>query len=146
MADLSQTRILGKSDGHLLHARWRPQSPILDAQVGGWAASLTRSVLESDRRFRTLSLIRPYSGICLAVSRLRCVCYTPDAKVCLFVRRVGTFAYTPHTGISPVVRRMRSFSYTPRVGMCQVVRRVRTIFYMPRDGMCQVVRRVRIIF
>ena len=118
MADFSQTRIFGKVDGQFLHARWRPQSPIHDAQIGVWAASLTRSVLESDRRFRTLSLIRPYSGICLAVSRLRCVCYTPDAKVCLFVRRVETFAYTPRTGISPVVRRVRSFSYTPRAGMC----------------------------
>ena len=33
MADFSQTRILGKVDGQFLHARWRPQSPILDAHT-----------------------------------------------------------------------------------------------------------------
>ena len=120
MADFPQTRVFGKVDGQFLHARWRMQIPIIDVQIGGWAVSFTRSVLESDRRFRSL-LYTSYSGICLVVSRVRCVCYTPDAKVRLFVRRVGTFSYTPCTGISPVVRRVRSFSYTPFGGMCQVV-------------------------
>ena len=60
-------------------------------------------MLESDRLFRSLSYTS-YSGIRLIpesiVSRVRCVCHTPDAKVCLFVQRVGTFSYTPRTGIS----------------------------------------------
>ena len=136
MADFSQTRIFGKVGGQFLHARWRLWSPIIDAQIGGWAVSFRRSVLESDRQFRSLSYTS-YSGICLVVSR---VCYTPDAIVSLFVRRVGTFSHTPRTGISPVVRRARSFCYTPSGGMCQVVRRVRIIFYMTRGGMCLVVR------
>ena len=120
IADYSQTRILGKTDGQFLHARWRLQGPILDAKIGGWAVFLIRSVLESDRRFRRVSYTS-YSGICVVVSRVRCVCYTPDAKVCLFVRRVGTFSCAPLTGTSPVVRQVRSFSYTPCGGMCQVV-------------------------
>ena len=68
VADFSQTRILGKVDGQFLHARWRLWGPILDAQIGGWAVSFTRFVLESDRRFRSLSYTS-YSGICLVVSR-----------------------------------------------------------------------------
>ena len=99
IADFSQTRSFGKVDGQFLHARWRLKSPILDAQIGGWSVSFTRSVLESNHRFRSLSYTS-YSGICLVVSRVRCVCYTPDIKVCLFVRRVGTFSYTPRTGMS----------------------------------------------
>ena len=51
---------------------------------GGWGVSLTRPVLESDRRFGGLSYMS-YAGICLVSSRVRSVCYTPDPKVCLFV-------------------------------------------------------------
>ena len=94
MADFPQTRVFGKVDGQFLHARWRMQIPIIDVQIGGWAVSFTRSVLESDCRFRSLSYTS-YAGVCPVVFRVRCVCYTPDAKDCLFVRRVGTFSYTP---------------------------------------------------
>ena len=61
----------------LLHA------PCLNLIVGS-GVSLTRPVLESDRRFRSLSYTS-HAGICLVSSRVRSVCYTPDPKVCLCV-------------------------------------------------------------
>ena len=130
MADFTQTRIFRKVDGQFLHSRWRLKSPILNAQIGGWAVSFTRSVLESDRRFRSFSYTS-YSGICLLVSRVRCVCYTPDANVRLFVRRVGTFSYTPRGGIRQVVRRAGSLSYTLCAGICLVARWNDSLSYVP---------------
>ena len=59
MADFSQTRIFGKVDGQFLHARWRLKSPILDAQIGGWAVSFTRSLLDLIVGLG-ISLVRPF--------------------------------------------------------------------------------------
>ena len=102
--------------------------PVLNTlwSFGGWGVSLTRPVLESVRRVRSLSYLS-FTGICLVV------------------RQVGTFSCTPRPGIYLVVHLFDSLpgggsllhapcwdlSYTPCLGICLVVRREESYLTRP---------------
>ena len=111
--------------------------PVLNSvwSFGGWGVSLTRPVLESVRRVRSLS-------------------YSFLIGIRPVVRQMGTFSCTPRPGIYLVVHLFDRFaggesllhapcwnlSYTPCLGSCLVVRREESFSYMARSAVCLVVK------